>query len=200
MIINRIADVAAPNARDITGPAKYIVIHRTSLAVQEPRNPEPIADEELDAAKMAAAFCRGLMAPYTGGAFPYHLIVRRNGTVEQCLPLDVAGAHAVNYNRCSIGIAYVGEHDCTAGQYRALIRACVSLVLYTRGALIVGHSQLPGASHDPDKVCPHEKFSIANLVKDVQDRLPHDWRSMPRQHIDVAVNAEGYQTTTMVKK
>lgn len=193
MIKNRIAECRAPNAKLIEEPFKFIVIHRTSLSVKEPHNPHPIPDDELDIVKLADAFCRGPMAFYTGGLLPYPFIVRRDGVIEQGLPLDIQGAHARGYNKCSTALAYVGEKDFTYAQFRAITRFCLGQILYSRGARIAGHTSLAGASTDVNKVCPHETFSIPSLVKNTMDMLPANWRQMPRQHIELALKTEGYQ-------
>lgn len=193
MIRNRIAECRAPNHRDLIEPVRYVVIHRTSLSVRESKNPRPVPDEELDVVQMADAFCRGSMATYTAGLFPYHVMIRRDGVAEQAIPLDTAGAHAQRYNVNTLAVAYIGEHDCNAKQRETLEQVVTALCLHTRTFAIVGHSDLPGSSRDPAKVCPHLSFPMDAVRRGVASRLPERWQQMPRNRIDLILSAEGYQ-------
>jgi N-acetylmuramoyl-L-alanine amidase len=41
----------------------------------------------------------------------YHLVIRRDGSIETGRPLDVVGSHAAGYNASSVGICLVGGLD-----------------------------------------------------------------------------------------
>jgi len=87
----------------------------------------------------------------------YHLVIRRDGTVENGRPLDQEGAHTKGANADSIGICLVGgkhpskdaaEVNFTSAQWRALDRVCRDLLLDYPGAQISGHRDW-AATHCP---------------------------------------------------
>lgn len=130
---------------------KYLVIHRLHLRRLG------ILDKDLDGAKIIEAFKNPKMK--TKGRPPYHAVVKQDAGVEQMLPLAVKGAHAVGYNWQSWGIAVVGDftkEKPVEGQTEALLEVCRVLAVANSGLEIVGHTELPGASDDPNKVCPGE--------------------------------------------
>jgi N-acetylmuramoyl-L-alanine amidase len=89
----------------------------------------------------------------------YHFVILRDGSLQEGRKLHEPGAHALNYNTCSIGICLVGgldnggraEDNFTQAQYRRLS----ALVRQLKGgayakAAVVGHRDLP----DVKKDCP----------------------------------------------
>jgi len=77
----------------------------------------------------------------------YHVVIRRDGTVEQGRPLDIAGAHVAGHNATSIGICYVGgvsesgqaEDNRTADQSRVLFETISSFKEQFPQAEVLGH-------------------------------------------------------------
>lgn len=171
-VSDSIDQVAATNARRLDG-VRSIIVHRTSLEGLD----EPVPDEHLDGVTLARAFAPGgPLASITGGACPYHVIVRRDGVAEQLLPLDRRGAHARWHNARTIGVAYVGFDRCTSLQYATLARVVAALLLATSAAAVQRHDDLSGV--DPDKVCPHRAFSVGALAWDADALLPTHWRRL----------------------
>ncbi len=88
----------------------------------------------------------------------YHLIVRRNGTIELGRPLHVSGAHARGVNSRSVGVCLVGgidghgnaQNNFTAAQFDSLIDCLNFLFVVYKDAELVGHRDLPGVNKD----CP----------------------------------------------
>jgi hypothetical protein len=201
-VLNRIREVQAPNHGELVRPLKYIVLHKTGISIRETHNPDPVPDDEADVLEMAARFCRGGLAHYTGGLFPYHLVVRRDGVIEQALPLDVPGAHAVGVNHQSIGLAFIGDGDDpatpTTAQYAALIRCAVDLVLLERCSMI-GHTDITWASADPSKRCPGPGLPMPKFVVDVREKLPLDWRLWDRLKAEQLLTQHGFQLTAAVR-
>jgi N-acetyl-anhydromuramyl-L-alanine amidase AmpD len=149
---------------------RKLFVHRTSFAHADPQqNPAPMSDEELTGMDIAARF-RSFVALGTGRRVAYHLIIRSSGVVEQLLPLDVRGAHAIGQNYCSWGVAAVGDFDVRpmADNQRAML---VELLRFLRtlrpGAEIFGHTEVPGTSSDPEKRCPGRYLDMDLLRKDV---------------------------------
>lgn len=97
----------------------------------------------------------------------YHVIIRRDGTVEYGRPMERVGAHTKGHNRHSIGVAYAGgvdldgkpEDNLTAAQEKALINL-VEELRRDYGALTVsGHNQ-----YSP-KACP--SFIVSEKFPDI---------------------------------
>lgn len=103
----------------------------------------------------------------------YHLVIRRNGTVEPGRPLDRAltpgwqlhpGAHVAGYNSVSIGVCIVGgggrdRPNFTSAQWASLAIVTNFLTLCFPAAKILGHRDL-----DPHKDCPC--FDVAKWLKE----------------------------------
>jgi len=146
---------------------KYIVIHRVSLAnYDKDQNPDPISDELLNAKEVALRFKNKALG--TLGYTPYHILIKQNGTIEQMLPLSVRGAHSKGYNWCSWAVAVVGntdQNEIKDAQYHPLVLVCK--YLSRPGLEIVGHTDLPGASADPNKKCPGRFLPLEPIIKKI---------------------------------
>lgn len=87
----------------------------------------------------------------------YHLIIRRDGTVEHGRDLGVVGAHVQGHNSTSVGVCLVGgvddamrpEDNFTVPQQAVLYDTLKDLKRTYPGARIVGHNEL-----DAGKACP----------------------------------------------
>lgn len=81
----------------------------------------------------------------------YHYYIRMDGEIVPILPENVRGAHARNYNRCSIGICYEGGINAkgvaadtrTEAQKRAMYSLLKDLRAEYPDARIIGHCELP---------------------------------------------------------
>lgn len=100
----------------------------------------------------------------TGGLMPYHLVLNPETLrAYQALPLTKIGPHARLYNKSTVGVAVLGDwrHENLSvpqflwveKQLRRLHRL-ISLMHVQPGIFVMGHTDLKGASSDPDKVCP----------------------------------------------
>lgn len=111
------------------------------------------------------------------GQAEYNLFIRKDGTVDVVVPLEYRAAHAVGYNSRSVGIAVYGcfmdELDgrkCfnahpTQAQLDSLDLVILGLQWWLGTKLAVnGHTELPGASRDPKKVCPGPNLDL-NAVR-----------------------------------
>ena len=89
----------------------------------------------------------------------YHYYIRMDGEIVPILPENVRGAHARNYNRCSIGICYEGGINAkgvaadtrTEAQKRAMYSLLKDLRAEYPDARIIGHCELPHVT----KTCPN---------------------------------------------
>jgi hypothetical protein len=178
---------------------QFLVIHRLSLAREAKGNPSPVPDDVLAGANVVDAFGdRGLG---TGGATPYHALIRRNGTLDQMLRLSTRGAHATDvraepewYNWRSVAVAIAGNTDespPTQGQTDTLIRV-VSELLPLCGEL-VGHTDLPGASRDPHKRCPGRLIYLEDVQRVAVSRLPAGWKHWSRSEAKRSAAASGWE-------
>jgi N-acetylmuramoyl-L-alanine amidase len=87
----------------------------------------------------------------------YHMVIRRNGSIEFGRDDDAVGAHVRGYNDNSIGICLVGgtnkkqkpENNFTPAQFKSLARSLRFYRAIYPGAEILGHRDLDGG-----KACP----------------------------------------------
>jgi len=98
----------------------------------------------------------------------YHYVIRRDGTVEEGRPHDVAGAHVQGYNSQSVGICMVGgvnssdtkaANNFTPEQFESLKDVLKTLKGFYPEAKIQGHRDFP----DVHKDCP--SFDVAAWLK-----------------------------------
>ena len=87
----------------------------------------------------------------------YHVVIRRDGTMEHGRDFSEPGAHARGYNKRSLGVCLIGgmspsgqpEANFTSAQWHALAEMVKSLLGAFPGARVVGHKDL-----NPTKECP----------------------------------------------
>ena len=88
----------------------------------------------------------------------YHYYITRDGTTYQTRHEQLVGAHAVGYNRHSLGVCYEGGYDehgratdtRTSAQKKALLTLLKKLKTEHPDARILGHRDLPNVHKD----CP----------------------------------------------
>jgi hypothetical protein len=178
---NRVADLA------------YLVIHRISLAQKADGNPDPIPDAMLSAVDIAEIFSDPKMG--TGGLCPYHFLIRKDGTVEQMLPLLTRGAHSIGYNSKSIAISVAGDYRkerATQEMIGRVAAVCAHLIPINGGLRIVGHTQLPNASADAGKVCPGDGLHPYAISTRATMDMPQDWRRLGADLVKAGLIAKGY--------
>lgn len=96
----------------------------------------------------------------------YHIVIRRDGTIEFGRDLDQVGAHVRKYNHDSLGICLVGgvdEQGCpeanfTSAQMDALKDTVKRYMMKYPEAKLYGHRDL-----DKGKACP--SFSVSQWAK-----------------------------------
>ena len=86
----------------------------------------------------------------------YHLVIRRDGSVEKGRDINDSGAHAAGYNSKSIGLCLVGgmaednsaEDNFTAQQWTSLLATVKELLVDFPEAKVIGHNEIS------EKECP----------------------------------------------
>ncbi len=131
----------------------------------------------------------------------YHLVIRRDGTLEKGRDWGTQGAHALNFNRnpkdgkLTFGICMVGgvaQHDAnvvednfTDEQWSTLNKTVKSIMDFTGIREIYGHNELPGHS---SRGCPSfnsrvygdwilKAISSLHLPDDWYDHTKHNWHN-----------------------
>lgn len=191
VVADRIAQCKARNTKtNYPDSIHHIVIHRISLAKYEkPWNYAPIMDGYLDA--LALAFRFGNPLSPTGGAIPYHLLIRKDGTCEQMLPLYTRGAHAIKANPYSIGLAVaVSEGDALTDAQKVALPFVLAGLIPLNQLLCVSHDQVPGGSADASKICPG--FSWAEYDMAARAMLPDGWRAWTHEQCEAWVIGKGF--------
>lgn len=120
----------------------------------------------------------------------YHLVIRRDGSLEKGRDWGVQGAHALNFNRnkdgkLTFGICMVGgvaerdvrivEDNFTDEQWSTLNRVLKEIIDFTGITEIYGHNELPGHG---SRGCPSFNSLVYKewLLKAVKSlHLPDDW-------------------------
>ena len=96
----------------------------------------------------------------------YHLVITRDGDVEEGRPMDVTGAHVRGHNKGSIGICLVGgvnntmmpEDNFTKAQWKSLTSVLRILKADYKNATIHGHNEFS------DKACP--SFDVQHELRE----------------------------------
>jgi hypothetical protein len=108
---------------------------------------------------------------YTGQKCPYHFFIRKNGILEQCLPLTYIGPAAKKLNKTGVQIALDGtfkEALPTPNQVISAVTLCARLEDAFNGQLkIRGHTERRGASGDLNKQCPGHRLNLDGFRKEV---------------------------------
>jgi N-acetyl-anhydromuramyl-L-alanine amidase AmpD len=96
----------------------------------------------------------------------YHLVIRRDGSVEKGRDINDSGAHAAGYNSKSIGLCLVGgmaednsaENNFTAQQWTSLLAKVKELIVDYPSAKVIGHNEIS------EKECP--SFDVQKWKED----------------------------------
>lgn len=137
-------------------PINLIVIHCSATPPEQ-----DIGRKELDRMHRQRGFL----------SIGYHLVIRRDGTVEQGRNFAHAGAHAEGHNAGSIGVCMVGGlatkalkpvNNFTPLQWSALEGCVLELRSMFPGVQVLGHRDLPNVH----KECPC--FDVKAWLKEKQ--------------------------------
>ncbi len=88
----------------------------------------------------------------------YHVVIKRNGSIEFGRPLDEVGAHAYSHNHHSAGVCLIGgvndqgysENNFTKEQFLSLRLIIDGLLSRYPGSKVLGHRDFPEVHKD----CP----------------------------------------------
>lgn len=111
----------------------------------------------------------------------YHFIIMKDGKIVPLCPLAEKGAHALNYNGSTIGVAIFGcfaalepglNNKATPGQISSATALLQTLnYIYGQKLWVAGHSELGTKGTEvPLKLtyghtCPGENFPLDDLIK-----------------------------------
>jgi len=145
----------------------HCVIHRSG--------PWPAAyGDPQDAQDLVNIFChKEEVGKYVGYKMPYTFVLNpHNRVVYQSNYITAVTPHAKSQNKTGIGIAILQDlrnEALTPEAYVTLVKFCAYLRQTTGLDLTVaGHTDLPGATDDPDKECPGKMLDCARLDEDVR--------------------------------
>lgn len=152
----------------------HIIVHRIGKKLG-PSVPD-IVKSFADTSEFAAG-------SYTGGKMPYTFILDEEGGVWQTLEVGDVGWHAKRWSKPGVGIACVGDfrkYEPTFQQSYSLSQLCTLLGYWLSDFQLVGHTELPEASSDPEKKCPGHlldmdelRSKVAVRIEDMQDLNDH---------------------------
>lgn len=109
----------------------------------------------------------------------YHVVIRRDGTVEGLRPLLAVGAHVEGHNSTSIGVCLIGgsklvgkkhveDNNFTPAQWTSLVRVVNRLLREFPITKVCGHRDFPGVT----KFCP--SFDVATWLRENKKALSQD--------------------------
>lgn len=111
---------------------------------------------------------------YTNGEMPYAIVIPTNGNIELALEIGDWGPHAARWNAQGIGVAVIGDftkHKPTEAQVKSSVELSTFFGMWFGGVNSFGHTELPGASSNPKKVCPGEHFPMDFIRKESASKL-----------------------------
>ncbi len=117
----------------------------------------------------------------TGGRFPYHFLIWKNGAVDQCVPLSIEAPGAGVANETGIQVALAGDFrkaPPTPEQFEALHTLCSDLVRWKPKLRLVGHTEDKARTADDKKICPGEHLVPLAVGLEVARRLEHQAKSV----------------------
>lgn len=147
-----------------------VVVHRIEVSQEDPA----YGDAPTEVARFFREHPIGVRA--TGGQMPYAVLIEPDGTVTQALPLTRVAPHAVRQSPTTVGVGVIGDfrHRPPSEAQRAALRQVLVGLARQLGCAadaIAGHDELPGASRDPDKICPGSHLSLQVLRAEVAQAL-----------------------------
>lgn len=149
---------------------KYIVIHRFGWNDLRDYDANGISPNALGAYKFYQSNGEAYIA--TGGRFPYTFMVGQGGLVWQTSDIGVVTPHAMRWNVPGLGIACFGDFTLlppTNEQMGALTELLAALVRYLGDVKVVGHTELPGSTRDPNKDCPGRNLNMDKLRSSISN-------------------------------
>jgi len=86
----------------------------------------------------------------------YHFVIEKSGKVIQCRDMDTVGAHVLDHNESSVGIAWIGKGSPTEEQMdsMALLTAGLVIELDLNMETVKGHRDFDTAQAQ-GKTCPN---------------------------------------------
>jgi N-acetyl-anhydromuramyl-L-alanine amidase AmpD len=129
----------------------HIIIHCAATP-----NGKPFTVQDIDSWHRERGFHRfpQAMADFNPGltSIGYHYVIYTDGTVHVGRHPDEIGAHAVGYNKHSLGICLIGNDHFSPAQWEALNTLVMELLVKYGGAytVVCGHRDLPNVR----KSCP----------------------------------------------
>lgn len=106
----------------------------------------------------------------------YHVVIRRDGTIDRGRPIHLVGAHTEGHNATSIGVCLVGgcdargreENNFTPEQWATLLRVVRTLMIVYPITVVKGHREFKGVK----KYCP--SFDVAAWLKQNKKALSEE--------------------------
>lgn len=146
----------------LTVDIEFIMIHRFGWGLMSEWKDRKVRPS----AEGVAGFYASLDGKPTGGKMPYTFVVNQAGSVEQARPITDITPHGRSYNRRSVGVAVLGDFrkfDVPKDQWNSLVELVALLKERWPLSKVVGHTDMPGASADKNKICPGYKLSTVQL-------------------------------------
>jgi len=155
-----VCNIEPPKGKRDPRTANIIVLHR-------------IKGCGNNAEEIARWFYDNPLEGKTGKRMPYHFVVLSDGVVEQAVKLKFEAPGALKLNKNGIQLAVLGDfrrETPTPEQLKAVQELCLFLVAWNKCS-ITGHTDSPGASSNPNKICPGKHLSASWITLRVKEAL-----------------------------
>lgn len=147
------------NERHVEGLVDTVLVHRIA-----------VSEDAAGVAKWFETNPEGIevsSGSKTGkGKMPYHFVIKRDGTIEQALRLNVRGPHAQSWNGRSVAVVLIGDftkETPPTEQLEALEWLSRYLALALSPELrVYRHDELAGAA-GPGHICPGPKLDLSRV-------------------------------------
>lgn len=129
----------------------------------------------------------------------YHLVVRKDGTIERGRPIHTVGAHVSNHNSYTVGICFEGnfqEEQMNDVQYKAGAKAIAYVMkLYgLKGNAVKGHKEFMATG------CPGQYFPLKEMIADAESLLSKNQKQETSEKVEKETVKETVVTGYTIRK
>ena len=133
----------------------------------------------IDVGRTASEVAKWFRGYPSIGKMPYTFFIRKDGTIEQALPLSYRAPAGKILNDNFVHIALDGDftkHPVTPDQALSLTKLATALCAGLDTLHVQGHMETAGSSSDPKKECPGKHLNMKALreyvIENVDKCLP----------------------------
>lgn len=112
---------------------------------------------------------------WTGGQMPYTFVCTPHGSIEQALPIQEVGPHALRWSEPTVSVVLIGDYSLRPPadvQWQPCVDLCAGLAAALDVAdNIEGHTDRPNATRSTSKHCPGLQFDMNKFRVEVWEAM-----------------------------